>query len=186
MGLLLNFIASLLILSLQIICSVVGIVLSVNKREFNQWQTDLAYTKDVFGNVLIKYIADIVLIKSNSGHKFGQRGQTISYVIGANKVYGTLTYCGNVLDGLLEFFDPGHSLAAYGQRVASAPKHWFNKMFWLYVSGALIIFFGILQNWFPDLEIFMWICWLYPVGLLLVMIFYAFVINPINRFKNAA
>lgn len=187
MGLLLNFVASILILCLQIICYVVGIVLSVNKKEFNQWQTDLAYAKDVFGNVLIKYIADIVLIKPNSGHKFGQRGQTISYVIGANKVYNTLTYCGNVLDGVLEFFDPGHSLSAFGQRNTSVQKkHWFNKMFWLYFFGITFISFGVLQNWFPVLEMFMWLSLGYPIGLLLVMIFFAFVINPINNFKNAS
>jgi hypothetical protein len=183
MGLLLNFVASILILCFQIICSVVGIVLSINKNEFNSWQLDLAYAKDVFGNVLIKYVANAVLIKANSLNKFGNPKQTISYVIGMNKYSGTLLYWGSVVDGILDFFDPGHSLIAAGYRTATLKG--FNKMLGLYISGGAVIVFGIIYQ-FPHMEWALYpmlFGYVYPLIIGVAMLVFAFIINPIRNRK---
>jgi hypothetical protein len=67
-------------------------------------------------------------------------------------------------------------------------KHWLLQIFatkigLLAVSVFLILIFGILGNKYEWAETAMKICWLYPIGLALVMIAYAWVINPIRDYK---
>lgn len=57
------------------------------------------------------------------------------------------------------------------------------KMGLLIVSFVLILIFGILGNKYEWAATVMKICWLYPIGLALVMIVYAWVINPIRDYK---
>lgn len=189
MGILLNKVADLLLLLLWFACQLVGTVVALFKREYNDWNKDKAYAKDCYGNVQIKYIANFLLIKKESKHKFGNPKKPISYVIGLNKYYGTLTYLGSVIDGVLEFFDPGHSLAAagFGVRLNSKPAVWYkDKVFWLYESIFQVIFFGIIYQ-FPHME---WAQWpmlagfIYPIIFGSVLIVYAFLINPIKYLKN--
>jgi hypothetical protein len=189
MGLLLNIIASILKWIFQPICWAVGAIVSIRKREFFQWNEDIAYTKDVYGNVLMKYVANYVLIKKESQHKFGNKKQTISAVIGLNKHNYTLAYWGMVIDGVLEFFDPGHSLAAAGvlRFKVVIDKEWYKtKVGWLYVSMAQVVLFGIIYQ-FPSMD---WAFYpmvagyIYPVALGVVLIAYAFIINPINHLNE--
>lgn len=180
MGLLLNIAANILTWILRRFCWAYGAIASLKKREFNDWNSDIAYAKDVTGNVYIKYIGNDILITKKSLNKFGKKRQTVSAVLGFNKAAGTLTYLGSVVDGFLEFLDPGHTLNAAGIRVSvKAPR--FNKMLWLYITGALYIIFGVLTNWYDWAVLPMFISLAYPFELGIVMIFYAFVINPINN-----
>lgn len=107
MGFILNIVASILKWILQPFMFIFGTIISLNKKEFNDWQLDLAYTKDVWGNVLIKYVADIVLIKKD-GYPFGNRKRTISYVLGVNKKYDKLTVFGKILVWILNKIDKNH------------------------------------------------------------------------------
>jgi hypothetical protein len=112
-GFILNIIASILKTALQPFCFVYGTIRALQRKEFNTWQKTLAYTKDVWGNSLIKYIADDVLITKKSKFKFGHKKQTISYVLGANKLHNTLTIFGKLLSNILNFIDPNHVEKAY-------------------------------------------------------------------------
>jgi hypothetical protein len=56
------------------------------------------------------------------------------------------------------------------------------KIGWLFIFLFLSLVFGILSNWIDWCEYAMFISLIYPVGLSLVMIVYAWIINPI---KNA-
>ncbi len=58
------------------------------------------------------------------------------------------------------------------------------KIGWLFVSLFLTVIFGVLSNFYDWAEIPMFISLIYPVGLSLVMIVYAWIINPINEQKN--
>lgn len=67
-------------------------------------------------------------------------------------------------------------------------KQWLLQIFTtklglLAVSVVLILVFGILGNKYEWAATVMKICWLYPIGLALVMFAYAWVINPIRDYK---
>lgn len=68
-------------------------------------------------------------------------------------------------------------------------KHWLLQIFatklgWLIFTLFLSVVFGILANWYDWAEIAMFISWLYPVGLALVMMAYGWVINPIREYRE--
>jgi uncharacterized membrane protein YcfT len=89
-----------------------GSVIACLKGEWNQYNMDLAIATDQYGNGLSKYLFNILLIKKTAGHKFGNIDETISSVIGKNKVAGTLTWLGRVVDIVLDSLDPNHSIDA--------------------------------------------------------------------------
>jgi formate/nitrite transporter FocA (FNT family) len=68
-------------------------------------------------------------------------------------------------------------------------KKWFLQIFatkigLLAVSVVLIIVFGILGDKYEWAETAMMFSWLYPIGLTLVMMVYAWIINPIRDYKE--
>ena len=65
------------------------------------------YTIDLMGNVTV---FDWVwfLFKTKEGYRFGQVGETISFVLWKNKKENTLVKLGPGLFSLIDFFDPGH------------------------------------------------------------------------------
>jgi hypothetical protein len=109
MGLLLYIIASILEWVFAPVAYLYGFFASLAKREFNDYHKNLAIAKDQYGNAICRYIFNWLLIKKD-GYKFGNVDETISSVIGKNKVKNTLTFCGKILDTLLDFFDDNHSI----------------------------------------------------------------------------
>lgn len=93
---------------IYIYCSIVAL----GKGEWNQYNTDLAIATDQYGNGLSKYLFNMLLIKKEAVHKFGNIDETISSVIGKNKVAGTLTWLGHVVDLMLDMLEPEHSIKA--------------------------------------------------------------------------
>lgn len=71
---------------------------------------EVAQSIDQFGNVVCADLFDITLIKKGSIHKFGNPDETISSVLGKNKVSGTLSRTGKVVDWILDKIDPNHSI----------------------------------------------------------------------------
>lgn len=78
----------------------------------NQKFKKLATAVDIYGNVACSEIFNDTLIKKESVDRFGNYGETISSVIGKNKLTKTLTRTGKILDAILDFFDPNHSIKA--------------------------------------------------------------------------
>lgn len=58
------------------------------------------------------------------------------------------------------------------------------KIGWLGLTLFLSVVFGILANFYSWAETAMFICWLYPVGLTIVMIVYGWIINPIKKYMS--
>ena len=87
-------------------------VIALFKGEWNQYNMDLAIAIDQYGNGLCQYLFNQTLLKKNPVHKFGNIDETISSVIGKNKVAGTLTWLGTTVDILLDSLDPNHSIDA--------------------------------------------------------------------------
>ena len=75
----------------------------------------MAVAFDMYGNVVGKEIFNDTLIKDKTIHPFGKNGETISEAIGWNKYYNNLTKTGKILDNILDFFDPNHSLKSIGK-----------------------------------------------------------------------
>ena len=79
---------------------------------------DLAYSIDQFGNVLCAPLFNIVLIKEQviwidkygmmASFSFGDPDETISSVLGRNKLKNNLTYVGRSLANILNWIDEDH------------------------------------------------------------------------------
>ena len=110
MGFLLFIISLVLKRILELPMYLFGSVIACLKGEWNQYNTDLAIATDQYGNGLSKYLFNILLIKKTAEHKFGNIDETISSVIGKNKVAGTLTVLGEIVDIILDSLDPNHSI----------------------------------------------------------------------------
>ncbi len=108
-GFILFLVSSLLKWVLAPLSYVYGLLRSLFKKQFNDYNFNLAIAKDQYGNALCKYLFNDILIKSN-GYKFGNIDETISSCIGKNKVKGTLTFFGKTLDWILDKVQPNHSV----------------------------------------------------------------------------
>lgn len=106
-GFSLNIIASVLTWALMPACYLFGFMFSIVKNDFSKWHLDLAIAKDVHGNVLIKHLADLLLIKKY-GYKFGNPKETISYVLTQNKKKNALTILGKFIVIILNTIDKDH------------------------------------------------------------------------------
>jgi 8-oxo-dGTP diphosphatase len=107
MGFILNIIASILIWIMHPFCYVLGAIESLINREFSDWEKEKAIAKDKFGNVLIKYPANRLLIKKG-GYRFGNHKETISKVLGINKREKTLSLLGKLIANILNKLDKNH------------------------------------------------------------------------------
>lgn len=89
------------------------IIKSVVLRKFGWgWFKSLAYSVDQFGNVLAQDLFNDIFTDRYSCHFFGNPDETISSVIGKNKVKGTLTFAGEFLRWMLSLFEKDHSIKA--------------------------------------------------------------------------
>ena len=71
----------------------------------------VALSIDQTGNVICGKLFDLTL-RTKEGYGFGEVDRTISYALGRNKIKGTLTKTGKILDNLLETLDEEHTLNA--------------------------------------------------------------------------
>jgi hypothetical protein len=94
MGALLYFIATLLGTLLRIPLLFIGTIISLFKHEGNLYYKNIAIGKDHFDNVLIAPIANLLLIKKSSAHRFGNIQESISGVLGKNFEDSTCTKFG--------------------------------------------------------------------------------------------
>lgn len=114
----LNFIKGFLLFIFSIIGNLIififgytfGLVSSLRKKESGKWHTDLARGKDQYINGVCKYLFNRFLIHSDSLYKFGNIDETISSVIGKNKIVGSLSLLGRIIDKILDLIEKDHTL----------------------------------------------------------------------------
>ncbi len=70
---------------------------------------EMAISIDQLGNVIMQHLLNTLWIKRN-GYKFGNRDETISSVLGKNKVQDTLTGFGRLIARILDTIDKNHVL----------------------------------------------------------------------------
>lgn len=73
----------------------------------NEYAFTIALSLDQLGNVVLANIMNDFLIKSE-GYKFGNPDDTISAVIGVNKLKGTLSLAGKAISYILNKVDNNH------------------------------------------------------------------------------
>ncbi|CAA0254832.1 hypothetical protein V2605_03440 [Tenacibaculum maritimum] len=116
LSILLLIVAILLFAILLPVAVVWGIGASFWKRKFKngtkevaQWFYAWALSIDQLGNVVCKELFNDALRKPK-GAIFGNPDETISSVLGKNKLTNTLTGTGRALDWVLNKLDPNHSI----------------------------------------------------------------------------
>ncbi|WP_407324025.1 hypothetical protein R5O24_02735 [Tenacibaculum maritimum] len=116
LSIVLLIVAILLFAILLPIAVVWGIGASFWKRKFKngtkevaQWFYAWALSIDQLGNVVCKELFNDALRKPK-GAIFGNPDETISSVLGKNKLTNTLTGTGRALDWVLNKLDPNHSI----------------------------------------------------------------------------
>ena len=70
----------------------------------------IAVSIDQLGNVACSHLFNLTLIKKESKHLFGNPDETISSVLGKNKLRNTLSRTGIILTKILGFFEKNHSI----------------------------------------------------------------------------
>jgi len=104
MGILLHIIAKILLFAL----TPIGILYSLFRNiNVNAYFRNTAISIDILGNVVLQHILNDLLIKKDA-YLFGNKKQTISYVIALNFNLKKLTFVGTMIASMLEFFDKGH------------------------------------------------------------------------------
>ena len=116
MGILIYIIALFLALFLIPVGVLYAVFKSFWKRKFkdgfkkvDRLFFNMAISIDQFGNVACYELFNEVLI-TEKGHKFGDEDETISSVLGKNKLAETLTKTGRTLDWVLGKLDKNHSI----------------------------------------------------------------------------
>lgn len=121
MELLLFIISSILKWLLSPFLWFIGVICSYNKKEHKKYFKDLAIAKDQYGNAVGKYVFNYCLIKPD-GYKFGNIDETISSVIGKNKIINKLTRIGKLLDYILDLLDSNHSIESIDHNIYNKSK----------------------------------------------------------------
>lgn len=78
-------------------------------KTLDDYLFNCAYATDQHANVFLAKLFNDVMIKQG-GHKFGNPDETISSVLGKNKLMGKLSLFGKCLDYILHLLDNNHSI----------------------------------------------------------------------------
>lgn len=70
----------------------------------------VAVSINQFGNTLYMEFFNAVFIRDTSIYSYGDPNDTVSYVTGINKINHNLTFVGEILDKILDFFDENHTI----------------------------------------------------------------------------
>lgn len=85
-------------------------------RRLNSYARAIAISIDRLGNVVLCNLFNDVLITSN-GYKFGSDRETISAVLGANRIKGTLTKTGLFIANTLDRIEKDHCELAFQKEI---------------------------------------------------------------------
>lgn len=96
--------------------SFIRLMIKAKLRQYIDHWNKLFYTIalsiDQMGNVVLQYILNDTCIQKN-GYKFGNPDKTISYQLGENKYFNTLTPFGLFISNVLDSLDENHCIKTY-------------------------------------------------------------------------
>lgn len=99
-------------IAISIILFPIGFIFSMFYSGRRKYFYNVSRAIDQLGNVICARLFDFTLIKHYSIYKFGNEDETISSVIGKNKLTNNLTFVGRLLYYFLELIDKNHSIKA--------------------------------------------------------------------------
>lgn len=112
MKLILNIILTVVAILLFTIVSPINLLMVIYKdglKSITGYFLDQAVAIDRFGNYNFRRLLNKVFI-TKDGYKFGDFRETISSALGKNKLKGTLTPAGVILEKILDLLDKDHSI----------------------------------------------------------------------------
>ena len=101
---LLAFILIVLIAPIGLIAVTFISMFTLDSKLLRDYYYDLAYVLDCTGNVVMSGLFNIILIKKDSKHLFGNPKETISSVLGKNKLDKSLIWSNEIIPVKLETF----------------------------------------------------------------------------------
>lgn len=104
----LAIILSIFLLPIGWVYALVTLKLKIDRLNF--YILTIAISIDQLGNVMLGPLFNKLMIKKCSKYLFGDEDDTISYVLGVNKLHGNLTFIGKSLAWLLDTIDENHVL----------------------------------------------------------------------------
>ena len=108
MGLLLTIVALIMFFFIGAVGFIAGITISLLTHTGDRYFKNIAKGIDIFGNVLCAPLFNIILISKESDDQFGNFGETLSSVIGKNKMTSTLLTLGTITYKSLNFIEKDH------------------------------------------------------------------------------
>lgn len=105
----LALVLSIILFPIGIIYSFIKISITTKEKVFFRF----ALAIDQIGNTVLEHLFNDFLI-TNNGYRFGDSRETISKVIGLNKINGTLSKYGILLYTILNTIDENHCEKAAG------------------------------------------------------------------------
>jgi len=111
-GILLFLVATILLITTGLFGFIYGLLqqlLTKGAKGIGEYTLQIAISIDQLGNVIMQHLLNLLWIKKD-GYLFGNRDETISSVIGKNKLLNTLTNFGRLMDKILDIIDTNHSL----------------------------------------------------------------------------
>lgn len=108
-GLILLVVAILLFIPLAPIGFLIGVIYSIFKWELGNYFQDIAIAIDQGGNVVLRHLLNMSLIKSKKPALcFGNEDDTISCVLGRNQRDKNLSNLGKLICNILDLIDKDH------------------------------------------------------------------------------
>ena len=107
-----SIILFILVAPLGILTRTILIFVKDSREQFTKitdYPFAIAHTIDILGNIVCGDLFNITLIK-HGGYRFGVKTETISSVLGKNKLTNTLTRTGLLLASLLDSIDKNHCI----------------------------------------------------------------------------
>lgn len=118
-----------------------GLLHALFKKGFKgigEFLLKIAISVDQLGNVTMQHLLNVLWMRPG-GYKFGNRDETISSALGRNKKLGTLTWQGKLIDKILDFLDPNHSLNSIDYYIEPSANI-IDKLAWIYlVDGKILV-----------------------------------------------
>jgi hypothetical protein len=84
-----------------------GLIFSLTKKSAAEYIFNFLLAIDQAGNATCSVLFNLIWIKKE-GYRFGNPDETISSVLGKNKITDTLTWFGNFVAGLLNAIQKNH------------------------------------------------------------------------------
>jgi hypothetical protein len=114
-----NFLLVIIAIVLFTILAPIGLIVELvvvlfrrkaNTDRLNHFFLIVAISIDQLGNAVCSTLFNATLIKKSSSERFGNPDETISSVLGKNKLNNTLTRVGEQLEWILHVLDKNHSV----------------------------------------------------------------------------